>query len=145
MDNAFLLGADGTVIPVLHHPGKDFEFDSIVLLLSEFTDQYSKSLVEAYRATASDESKNEILKIYGNSWCKVRSWDNDKLLTFRIASTNNFDWYKTIKTFLYNHPSFKNSKITVLTDNSVGIQKVFWNEIAYEDALSDVFITVIST
>lgn len=36
MNNAYLLGRDGTIIPVLNHPSADFEFDSVLRVLTEY-------------------------------------------------------------------------------------------------------------
>lgn len=135
MNNAYLLGRDGTKIPVLNHPSADFEFDSVLRVLTEYMDDDAKELAGQYINNPSEPTKQSILKVYNNFWCKVRSWDNDKLITFRIASSNKFSWHATIVRFLIEHPCYKNFKVTVESDKSTGINKTFWDEIPYGEAL----------
>ena len=136
MDEAWLLGADGTVISVMNHPSADFEFDSILYVLSEYGSDRAKTLVDDYNKLKDESIKNSILSVYDNTWCKVRVWESGRLIIFRITSTNSFNWYKVITEFLMDHPSYKNSKITVETDKRTGVRRTYWDEVTYAYALS---------
>lgn len=145
MNEAYLLSNYGEVIEVLNHPSDTFEFESILEVLSEYGNHRSKCLVEDYYKNPTESIKNKILFIYDNSWCKVRVWEYGRLVTFRITSTNTFNWYKCIVEFLLDNPSFKNSKITVESDKRTGTRRIYWNEITYEQAISPQYETILAT
>lgn len=145
MDNAYLLGIDGEVISVLNHPSADFEFESIVYVLSEYGNGMDKKLATEYTNHPTDELKAKLVAKYNDRWCKVRVWENGKLVTFRITSTNSYNWYGAIINFLIDHPGFKTSKITVESDKSTGVRKTYWNEISYADAISPEYETILAT
>ena len=42
--DAYLLCRDGNTISVLNHPSSDFEFDSVVYVLSEYGDPAAKKI-----------------------------------------------------------------------------------------------------
>jgi len=134
--DAYLLCRDGTTISVLNHPNSDFEFESIVYVLSEYGDNNAKELAKQYEISATEELRNQILAIYDNTWCKIREWEGRRLVTFRITSTDTFNWYRVIVDFLITHIEYKRSVITVESDKRTGVRKVYWDEIPYDVAIS---------
>lgn len=145
MNEAYLLSNRGEVIEVLNHPSDTFEFESILDVLEDSGNSRYSQLVHQYIDTNSKDIKNQILSIYDNTWCKVRVWEYGRLVTFRITSTNTFNWYRCIVEFLLNTPSFKNSKITVESDKRTGRRRIYWDEISYEDAISPQYETILAT
>lgn len=145
MDEAYLLNTDGETIRVLNHPSADFEFDSILDVLNTYGSGTAGKLVADYIKNPNEDIKNRILSIYDNKWCKVRVWENGRLITFRITSTDSFNWYETIVNFLLDNPTYKSALITVESDKRTGVRRTFWNEISYKDAVSEHFETVMAT
>lgn len=134
--DAYLLCRDGTIISVLNHPSDTFEFESIVYVLSEYGDDHAKTIAKEYEITPTDDLYKEILSIYDNTWCKIREWEGRRLVTFRITSTDSFNWYRVIVDFLIAHSEYKRSCITVETDKRTGVRKVYWDEMPYGEAVS---------
>lgn len=145
INNAYLLGCDGRVIPVENHPLVQYEFDDIVYVLSEYGDNTTKHLALEYDSNPSEELKQALLEIYNNTWCKVREWENGRLVTFRIISTNSFNWYPVILKFLLDNPGYTNSNVTVESDKSTGFRKTFWEELPYTNAISPEYETILAT
>ena len=143
--DAFLLCRDGSSISVMNHPSSDFEFESILYILSEYGSDIDKELVSEYEATPNDSLKQLILSVYDNNWCKVREWEGRRLITFRITSTDSFDWYPTILDFLLTHSEYKNSYITVETDKRTGTCKTYWEEVQYESAILPEYERIMAT
>ena len=143
--DAYLLCRDGTVIPVLNHPSANFEFESVVYVLSEYGDDNAKSLAKQYEITPSEELRNKILTVYDNTWCKIREWEGRRLVTFRITSTDSYNWYRAIVDFLLTHIEYQRSVITVETDKRTGVRRVYWDEVPYADAVSPEFKTILAT
>lgn len=134
--DAYLLCRDGTAIPVLNHPSADFEFESIVYVLSEYGDPRAKDLAAQYENNPTELVKSQILNIYDNTWCKVREWEGRRLVTFRITSTDTFNWYRVITDFLIMHTEYARSVITVESDKRTGMRKIYWDEVPYAAAIS---------
>ena len=143
--DALLLCKDGTSISVLNHPSSDFEFDSILYILSEYGNASDKELVNKYNSAPNENLKQLILSIYDNTWCKVREWEGRRLVTFRITSTDSFDWYTVILNFLLDHTEYKRSYITVETDKRTGVQRTYWDELPYIDAISPEYERIMAT
>lgn len=145
MDNAYLLSCDGEIIPVLNHPSESFEFESVIYILSEYGDNLAKKVASEYASSHSEELKQKALSIYDNTWCKVREWEGCSLVTFRITSTDKFNWYNTIVEFLVQNPRYRRAKITVESDKRTGFRKTFWDEVSYEYAISPENETILAT
>lgn len=143
--DAYLLSRDGTTISVLNHPSSDFEFESILYILSEYGDERAKKLIDKYELSPTYDLRIQILSIYDNTWCKVRDWEGRRLVTFRITSTDSFNWYNVIVEFLINHTEYKRSYVTVEADKRTGVRKTYWDEISYEDAISPTNEIIIAT
>ena len=143
--DAYLLCRDGNTISVLNHPSSDFEFDSVVYVLSEYGDPATKKLAAQYASDPSEELKVRILAIYDNNWCKVRDWEGRRLVTFRITSTDSFNWYRIIVEFLIAHTEYKRSVVTVESDKRTGVRKVYWDEIPYDQAIAPEHETIMAT
>lgn len=144
MNYAYLLNRNGDVLRVLNHPNANFEFESILEILCKYGDSFDKALVDNYSQTPSEDLKSTILSIYDNKWCKVREWENCTLVTFRIASTDLYNWYPVIKNYLLDNLSYKHTRITVESDKRTGVRRTFWNEISYQDAVSPEFETILA-
>ena len=134
--DAYLLCRDGAAIPVLNHPSADFEFESIVYVLSEYGDPSAKDLATQYENNPTELLKSQILNIYDNTWCKIREWEGRRLVTFRITSTDTFNWYRVITDFLIMHTEYARSVITVESDKRTGMRKIYWDEVPYAEAIS---------
>ena len=134
--DAYLLCRDGSTISVLNHPSSDFEFESILYIFSAYGDDSMKKLVNQYEVDPSNSIKQCILSIYDNTWCKVREWEGRRLVTFRITSTDAFNWYGIIRDFLITHTEYKRSVITVESDKRTGVRKTYWDEVPYSEAIT---------
>ena len=143
--DAYLLCRDGSTISVLNHPSSDFEFESVIYVLSEYGDEAAKEVAKQYETNPSDELKQQALTIYDNTWCKVRDWEGRRLVTFRITSTDSFNWYRTIVDFLIAHTEYKRSVVIVETDKRTGVIKTYWDEIPYDVAVSPEQETIMAT
>lgn len=143
--DAFLLCRDGTSISVLNHPSAYFEFESILRVIEEYGTELDRKIVENYKIDTNENTKQLILSIYDNTWCKVREWEGRRLITFRITSTDSFDWYPVILEFLLEHPEYKNSNITVETDKRTGVRRMYWEELPYSEAISPENEMIIAT
>ena len=144
MNSAYLLGCDGQVVSVENHPLVDYEFDDIVFVLKEYGDTTARQLACKYENDPSEDLKQQLLEIYDNSWCKVREWENGRLVTFRLTSTNRFNWYPVIVNFLLDNPCYKNSNITVESDKRIGYKRTYWDELPYSDATSPEHETILA-
>ena len=122
---AWLLDRSGNCIEVYAHPSESFEFESIVDIVSKYSTGPDKSYCNDWKATKSEVSKEAILNIYNQNWCRVRLWKDNKL-TFRIFSTD-YDWRKSIARFLLSHSYLCTAKIT-FTDS---FGKIYWNDVSY--------------
>lgn len=132
---AWLLSRDGQEIPVLHHPSESFEFESIVDIVAEHGTSVERAVAEQYMQKPDDSLKAQLLSIYAENWCKVRTWGTfHEEVTFRITSIG-FDWYFVVVEFLLRHKEFQNSEITVESDKASGSRKLYWNRIPYQDAI----------
>ena len=139
---AWLLDKSGNCIEVYAHPSESFEFESIVDMVSKYSTGPDKSYCNDWKATKLEVSKEAILNIYNQNWCRVRLWKDNKL-TFRISSTY-FNWYKTIVEFLLTHPyvSYANISVSDLSG------KIYWDDMSYcycidssnEEILSSAFL-----
>lgn len=125
---AWLLDREGNYFDVIGHPSERFEFDSIVDIIEKYGSEYEQTIAEEYRNNPTEELKSQLLDIYNNNWCKVRSWGLSEV-TFRITS-NSYNWYPIINQFLLDNPRFQNMDITV--ENSRG--RVYWKSISWNDA-----------
>lgn len=143
--DAYLLCRDGSTISVLNHPSATFEFESVVYVLSEYGDDAAKALATQYLAKPTEALKQRVLTVYDNTWCKVREWEGRSLVTFRITSTDSFNWYSVIVNYLIAHPEYKLSKITVESDKRTGSPKVYWENISYAEAVSPEHETIMAT
>lgn len=143
--DAYLLCKDGTSIFVLNHPSSDFEFESIIYILSEYGNATDRELAQRYQADPNENLRQLILSIYDNTWCKVREWEGRRLVTFRITSTDSFDWYPVILDFLLEHSEYKRSYITVETDKRTGVIRSYWEDVPYSDAISPEYEKVMAT
>ena len=143
--DALLLCKDGSTISVLNHPSADFEFESILYILSEYGNNIDRELVSKYESSPNENLKSIILSIYDNTWCKVREWEGRRLVTFRVTSTDSFDWYPVILDFLLTHSEYKKSNITVETDKRTGVYKTYWEELPYSSAILPEYERVMAT
>lgn len=145
MNRAWLLGRDGTTIDVLNHPTGDFEFESILYVLTEYGDGHAKELVAAYNAEPNDITKEAVVDYYDDHWCKVRTWGTfSDEITFRITS-NGFNWYSIIIGFLLEHPIYSKSLVTVERYTKGKPRKVFWDKIDYHEATDSKNETILAS
>lgn len=137
MGRAWLLAKDGSTIEVEKHPTPKYQFDEIVDVVLSYGNDREQAIAQNYLDTEDELPAEQVLGIYYNNWCKVRTWGNfNEEVTFRINS-DSFDWYRVIVDFLINHPMFKNSVITVESDKASGISKTYWQDIPYAEAIDD--------
>ncbi len=122
---AWLLDRSGNCIEVYAHPSETFEFESIVDIVSKYSTGPDKFYCNDWKDTKSEVSKEAILNIYNQNWCRVRLWKDNKL-TFRI-STIDYNWYRTIVDFLYAHKYLSCAYISV-SDTS---GKIYWDDLSY--------------
>lgn len=145
MNRAWLLGRDGKTIDVLNHPTRDFEFESVLYVLTEYGDDHAKELVAAYKADPNDVSKEAVASYYDDHWCKVRTWGTFlEEITFRITS-NGFNWYSTIIGFLLGHPGYSKSLVTVEEYPKDINSRVFWDKIDYHEATDSKNETILAS
>lgn len=135
MGRAWLLSRTGQEIRVLNHPSETFEFESIVDVISKYGSVSEQKAALQYLESPTSELKNNLLSIYNNNWCKIRTWGTfQEEVTFRITSIG-YNWYDAIVDFLLRHTEFKNSEITVESDKSSGIRKTYWERVGYKSAV----------
>ena len=127
---AWLLDRSGNCIEVYAHPSESFEFESIVDIVSKYSTGPDKFYCNDWKDTKSDESKDAILSIYNENWCRVRLWRDNKL-TFRIDFTD-YNWYGAIADFLRSHPYLNTAKITF--SDSTG--KIYFKDMSYDNCIS---------
>lgn len=137
MGRAWLLAKDGSTIEVEKHPTPKYQFDEIVDVVLSYGNDREQAIAQNYLDTEDELLAEQVLDIYYNNWCKVRTWGNfNEEVTFRINS-DGFDWYRVIVDFLIDHPMFKNSVITVESDKASGVRKTYWQDIPYAEAIDD--------
>ena len=145
MGRAWLLAKDGSTIEVDKHPTPKYQFDEIVDVVLLYGSEHEKAIAQEYLNTQSELLAEQVLAIYYENWCKVRTWGNfNEEVTFRINS-ESYDWYRVIVDFLIDHPMFKNSVITVESDKASGVRKTYWQDIPYADAIDDSNATVLAS
>lgn len=142
---AWLLSKSGQEIEVLNHPSATFEFESIVYVVTIYGSNSERKIADQYNKTPTESLKQQVLNIYNNNWCKVRTWGtfNDEI-TFRITSAG-YDWYNVIIDFLLNHPEFKRSAVTVEADKSSGTKCIYWDRETYVFAIDAANETVLAS
>ncbi len=128
--DAWLLDRFGNCIEVYAHPSESFEFESIVDIVSKYSTGPDKIYCNDWKDTKSEVSKEAILDIYNQNWCRVRLWKDNKL-TFRIAYTN-YNWYGAIADFLRSHSYLYTAKIT-FSDSS---GKEYFKDMSYSNCIS---------
>jgi len=135
--NAYLLTRNGDEIDVLNHPTENFEFESILYLLENFGTEEDKRLALEYEQNQFDYLKDQILQNYNENYCKVRVWGifADEV-TFRITSTDKFNWYNIIVEFLLKH-RYTNSLITVESNKNENY-RIYWNKVTYDCAVNPI-------
>lgn len=137
MGRAWLLAKDGSTIEVEKHPTPKYQFDEIVDLVLSFGNDREQAIAQNYLDTEDESLAQQVLDIYYNNWCKVRTWGNfNEEITFRINS-DGYDWYRVIVDFLLDHLMFKNSVVTVESDKASGVRKTYWQDIPYAEAIDD--------
>lgn len=145
MGRAWLLAKDGSTIEVEKHPTPKYQFDEIVDVILSYGSASEQAIAQKYLDTEDETLAQQILSIYYNNWCKVRTWGNfNEEVTFRINS-DGYDWYRVIIDFLLDHPMFKNSVITVESDKASGVRKTYWQDIPYAEAIDDSNATVLAS
>lgn len=145
MGRAWLLAKDGSTIEVEKHPTPKYQFDEIVDVVLSYGNDREQAIAQNYLDTEDELLAEQVLDIYYNNWCKVRTWGNfNEEVTFRINS-DSFDWYRVIVDFLIDHPMFKNSVITVESDKASGVRKTYWQDIPYAEAIDDSNATVLAS
>lgn len=145
MGRAWLLAKDGSTIEVEKHPTPKYQFDDIVDVVLSYGSASEQAIAQKYLDTEDETLAQQILSIYYNNWCKVRTWGNfNEEVTFRINS-DGYDWYRVIIDFLLDHPMFKNSVITVESDKASGVRKTYWQDIPYAEAIDDSNATVLAS
>lgn len=145
MGKAWLLAKDGSTIEVEKHPTPKYQFDEIVDVVLSYGNDREQAIAQNYLDTEDELLAEQVLDIYYNNWCKVRTWGNfNEEVTFRINS-DSFDWYRVIVDFLIDHPMFKNSVITVESDKASGVRKTYWQDIPYAEAIDDSNATVLAS
>ena len=145
MGKAWLLAKDGSTIEVEKHPTPKYQFDEIVDVVLSYGNNREQAIAQNYLDTEDELLAEQVLDIYYNNWCKVRTWGNfNEEVTFRINS-DSFDWYRVIVDFLIDHPMFKNSVITVESDKASGVRKTYWQDIPYAEAIDDSNATVLAS
>ena len=145
MGRAWLLAKDGSTIEVEKHPTPKYQFDEIVDVVLSYGSASEQAIAQKYLDTEDETLAQQVLSIYYNNWCKVRTWGNfNEEVTFRINS-DGYDWYRVIIDFLLDHPMFKNSVITVESDKTSGVRKTYWQDIPYAEAIDDSNATVLAS
>jgi hypothetical protein len=145
MGRAWLLAKDGSTIEVEKHPTPKYQFDEIVDVVLSFGNDREQAIAQNYLDTEDESLAQQVLDIYYNNWCKVRTWGNfNEEVTFRINS-DGYDWYRVIVDFLLDHPMCKNSVVTVESDKASGVHKTYWQDIPYAEAIDDSNATVLAS
>lgn len=145
MGRAWLLAKDGSTIEVEKHPTPKYQFDEIVDVVLSFGNDREQAIAQNYLDTEDESLAQQVLDIYYNNWCKVRTWGNfNEEITFRINS-DGYDWYRVIVDFLLDHPMFKNSVVTVESDKASGVRKTYWQDIPYAEAIDDSNVAVLAS
>ena len=128
---AWLLDRSGNCIEVYAHPSESFEFESIVNLVLKYGAEQGKFYCDDWKNTKSESSKEAILHLYNQNWCKVRFWRDNKL-TIIIASTDYYNWCGTVVSFLRSHSYLSTANITI-SDSS---GRVYYNDVSYGNCIS---------
>ena len=143
--SAFLLGRDGSTVSVECHPLIPEESDLAITYIQYYGDEKYSNLAETYLNHPSDDLYATLISYYENNWCKVRDWGDlsQSDLTFRITSTDQFNWYRVIIDFLLSRKWSKNTTVTV--ERMHPTHKVYWDSIAYADAVDPANETILAS
>ena len=145
LSSAFLLGRDGSTISVNCHPIIPEESDVAITYILYYGDEEHRKLAEAYQNNPTTELYDTLISYYENHWCKVRNWGDLKQtdLSFRITSTDQFNWYRVIEDFLLSRSWGSNTRVTV--ERVHPTHKVYWNGITYAEAVDPANETILAT
>lgn len=143
--SAFLLGRDGKTIAVNCHPIIPEESDLAITYVMYYGDEQHQNLAKEYFERPTDTLYDTLISYYENNWCKVRDWGDLKYhdLTFRLTSTDQFNWYNVIINFLLEHKQSSNTIVTV--ERVRPIHKVYWDGIPYAEAIDPINESILAS